>query len=181
MIGTNNTGDRLEDPHTLGGLSTVQAGTLLVNGSLSGDVRVDAGATLGGGGQIGGRITVLPGGTLSPGNSPGTLTAASLVLNAGSTLAIELGAPGDRLVVLDDVTLAGRIDFSGDPSKLVGSSFLSYGGTLLDLGIVIGSLPGGLDPAAFVVDFSTPGMRGDGAVARSGCRRSGRRAGPGRG
>jgi T5SS/PEP-CTERM-associated repeat protein len=144
----------------LGGLSTVQAGTLLVNGGLSGNVEVQSGGTLGGGGRIDGVVTVLPGGTLSPGNSPGTLTVASLAMQAGAALAIELGAPGDLLVVLGDVALNGRIDFSGDASSLGGASFLSYGGTLVDAGIVIGSLPGGLDPHAYVLDFSTPGMLG---------------------
>lgn len=145
---------------TLGALSTIQAGTLLISGSLTGDVQVNAGATLGGGGQVQGRVTVLPGGTLSPGSSPGTLTVASLALRAGSKLLIEVGKPGDHLVVAGDVTLDGTIDFSGDASALGGVAFLSYGGTLLDNGIVIGSLPGGLDPAAFVLDFSTPGTLG---------------------
>ncbi len=144
----------------LDGLSTVQAGTLLVNGTLAGDMRVESGATLGGSGRIEGLVTVSPGGIVSPGNSPGTLTVGSLVLGPQSSLVIELGASSDHLVVLSDVSLAGTLFFTGDASFLFGNSFesfLTYGGTLVENGIVIGSLPGGLDPASYMLDFSTPG------------------------
>ena len=144
----------------LAALSTVQAGTLLVNGGVTGDVQVNGGATLGGSGRVQGVVSVLPGGTLSPGNSPGTLTVGSLVLQPGSILTIELGAPGDQIAAMGDVRLNGRINFTGDPSAFGSGSFLSYGGTLVDAGIVIGSLPDGLDPRAFVFDFSTPGLVG---------------------
>ena len=73
---------------------------------------------------------------------------------------IELGAPGDQIAAMGDVRLNGCINFTGDPSAFGSGSFLSYGGTLVDAGIVIGSLPDGLDPRAYVFDFSTPGLVG---------------------
>ncbi len=55
---------------------------------------VGSGATLGGGGIVQGALTIQSGGTLDPGLSlaPARLTLGNnLMLNAGSTLAIELG------------------------------------------------------------------------------------------
>ena len=55
------------------GATTVSAGTLLVNGSITGTgaVTVNSGATLGGSGTIAGATTLLAGGIHAPGNSPG--------------------------------------------------------------------------------------------------------------
>lgn len=86
----------------------VRAGTLLVNNTTGsatgvGTVTVDAGATLGGGGFIGGATHVS--GTLAPGNSPGVLTVKNAVtLNAGSEMHIEIagrsvGTEYDQLVI----------------------------------------------------------------------------------
>ncbi|MEY3481789.1 MAG: hypothetical protein RIQ71_2564, partial [Verrucomicrobiota bacterium] len=62
------------------GLTTVSAGKLLVNGSIANSaVTVQNGATLGGDGTVG-VLTILDGGTLSPGNSPGNLTVAGNVI-----------------------------------------------------------------------------------------------------
>jgi len=73
------------------GTTSVEAGALKVNGSLAGGVTVQSGAMLGGSGSVGGQITVSEGGNLSPGNSPGVLTAANgLSLATGSTFTWEL-------------------------------------------------------------------------------------------
>ncbi len=55
------------------GVTTVSAGTLLVNGSITGTgaVTVNSGATIGGSGTIAGATTILAGGIHAPGNSPG--------------------------------------------------------------------------------------------------------------
>jgi outer membrane autotransporter protein len=103
------------------GTTTVEGGTLLVgdssgNGKLGGTVHVEAGGTLGGSGTILGATTV--DGTLSAGNSPGTLTFASdLKLNPDSTSVFELNSPGvvggtgnDLVAVAGDLTLAGTLD-----------------------------------------------------------------------
>ena len=147
----------------LGGLSTVDAGKLLINGNFTGNLQVNAGATLGGSGQINGSVNVLPGAVLSPGNSPGTLTLGSLTLGQDAHLIIELGALSDHLTINGDLTLDGFIDFIGDPVFYANGplpSFISYTGTLIDHGIVIGTLPDGVDQQAFALDFSTPGVVG---------------------
>ncbi|MFM8436385.1 MAG: autotransporter-associated beta strand repeat-containing protein, partial [Planctomycetia bacterium] len=62
------------------GTTDVQAGTLVVNANnigATGPIVLSSGATLAGNGTHGGAIAVNAGSTLSPGNSPGTITAAS--------------------------------------------------------------------------------------------------------
>ncbi len=83
---------------TFAGTTNVNAGSLLVTGSLGGTVNVNSGALLGGTGTVGtaGLTTsIASGGQLSPGLSPGTLTiAGNLSLAAGSITNFELRTPG---------------------------------------------------------------------------------------
>ncbi|WP_203076029.1 autotransporter family protein [Falsiroseomonas ponticola] len=75
------------------GGAQVQQGTLSVQGQFAGPVVVMAGATLMGGGTVGGPTTIE--GTLSPGSSPGIMTfTAPVTLGAGSTTRIEIDGPG---------------------------------------------------------------------------------------
>lgn len=93
------------------GATTVAGGTLLVNGSIasSANVTVAAGAVLGGTGTL--PTTVINGGTLSPGNSPGTITVnGNLTFNAGSVYLVEVqGAVADRVNVSGSGALAGTL------------------------------------------------------------------------
>jgi fibronectin-binding autotransporter adhesin len=101
--------------NTYTGPTVVSAGSLLVNGTQAGGaVQVDAGATLGGSGLIGGAVNVL--GTLSPGNSPGVLSVASLVLGGSSTSLFEING-------LSRSTQYDGVDISGVSGP-------TYGGTL---------------------------------------------------
>ncbi|RVU19818.1 beta strand repeat-containing protein [Methylobacterium oryzihabitans] len=104
------------------GTATVTAGTLAINGTF-GDtagnravVTVGAGGTLLGSGTIAGSVAV-NGGTVSAGNSPGTLTVAgNYTLAPGSTSLFEFGSPGivggtsnDLIVVSGDLRLGGTL------------------------------------------------------------------------
>jgi len=93
------------------GATAVNAGSLIVNGSIaaSSGVTVATGALLGGIGVV--PTTVLTGGTLSPGNSPGTLTVnGNLTFNPGATYLAEIqGAVADRVNVTGTASLAGTL------------------------------------------------------------------------
>jgi len=109
----------LTGANTYTGATQVNGGTLLVNGSIAGAATVAAGATLGGSGTIGGAVTVASGGTLSAGNSPGTLTVASLALNAGSNTVFELGTSGvvggatNDHIIVNGIGAAGNLTLGG--------------------------------------------------------------------
>jgi autotransporter-associated beta strand protein len=137
------------------GTTTVDGGTLLVNGSHSGgDIyTVNSGGTLGGTGSIGSTILINSGGILAPGASVGTLTTTTNVtMAAGSHLAIELsGASADKLVVGGGLDLSGAqfLDVTGIGS---GSSWLiaTYAGSLT--GTFESVTPG------YTVDYGTAGQ-----------------------
>jgi len=102
--GTNN----LIGSWDISGYAThVYSGKLYVNGDLTTDsLTVEAGALLGGYGTINSDVIVY--GTLSPGNSIGTMTVNGDVdFAAGSTFAVELDADGDSdmLVVNGGVSI----------------------------------------------------------------------------
>lgn len=82
------------------------AGTLAVNGSLTGNVAVETGATLGGTGTVG-ATTISAGGVHAPGNSIGTQTVAGNYINHG-TLRVE--ATPDAA---DQVKVSGTVDITG--------------------------------------------------------------------
>lgn len=119
----------LTGTNSYGGDTTIAGGTLIINGSLaSSSVSVGAGTTLGGSGSILGAVTVAFGGTLSAGNSPGTLTVGSLTLNSGSNTVFELGTPGvaggatnDRIIV-NGIGAAGNLTLGGTLTATVGSA-----------------------------------------------------------
>ena len=92
---------------TFTGTTTVDAGKLIVNGSSSSLVTVNAGATLGGNGSVG--ATTVNGGTLAPGNSIGTLTVnGNLSFTAASSYMVEVSpANADRTNVTGTATLGG--------------------------------------------------------------------------
>ena len=147
------------------GLTDVQAGLLSVRGVITGSaVQVDSGATLGGNGTIHGAVTVLSGGTLAPGNSPGTTTLDSLVLNSGSVSSFELGPSGlgnaggtsnDLVIVTNNLTLAGALnvtDAGGFGSGVY--ELFTYGGSLTNNVMTIGTVPSGVTKAALSIDTS---------------------------
>lgn len=95
------------------GTTAVHAGTLIVgddnhaNAELGGNVAVDAGAMLGGIGSVGNLDMA---GTLSPGNSIGTLHVnGSAVFEAGSTFVVETNTDtsSDQLAATGAVTIQG--------------------------------------------------------------------------
>jgi autotransporter-associated beta strand protein len=88
------------------GNTNVEAGKLVVNGSLNSALRILKSGSFGGNASIAGNLTNL--GTLAPGNSPGTLNVTGNYLEAG-TLDIEVwgltaGTQHDQVIVSGTAT-----------------------------------------------------------------------------
>ncbi|WP_174525319.1 autotransporter-associated beta strand repeat-containing protein, partial [Hydrogenophaga palleronii] len=127
---------------TLGGTNTytgdtsVNAGTLAVNGAVAGNVQVNDTGTLGGSGVIGGNVNLVSGATLSAGNSPGTLTVnGDLTLGSGSTSVFELGQAGVVGGTANDlVEVGGNLQLGGRLQATAASAgwyrLFNYGGAL---------------------------------------------------
>lgn len=130
------------------GTAAINAGTLAINGTF-GDttantarVNVNAGGTLLGSGTVAGSV-IVNGGTVSAGNSPGTLTVAgNYTLNPGSTSLFEFGSPGivggasnDLINVGGNLGLGGTLSLvsaAGATAAPVSGAYrlFNYGGTL---------------------------------------------------
>ncbi|TFL13039.1 autotransporter outer membrane beta-barrel domain-containing protein [Pusillimonas caeni] len=143
------------------GETTVQGGTLIVDGSIerSSQVTVQQDATLGGSGRVG-KTTIEDGGRLAPGgNAIGTLTfSGGLTMLPGSILDYQLGSPGtegdpasgrsDRIEVDGDLALNGvtlNLMQSSDPADGVTSlgfyRLMTYSGSLTGDYPSLGQIP----------------------------------------
>ena len=136
LVKTGTDSLTLAGTNTYTGLTIVEQGTLIVNGSIASHAVVKNGATLKGTGSMG-IPTVESGGIFAPGTSPGTITVAGLNLQSGSTLQFELGATRDHIVVTNNgnITLGGILDIS------LLDGFVPVGPTVLFEG-AIGSITG---------------------------------------
>ncbi|MBN8942896.1 MAG: autotransporter domain-containing protein [Rhizobiales bacterium] len=135
----------LSGASTYGGPTLVSAGGLVVDGSITSAVTVQSGALLGGHGAVG---NLIMNGTLSPGNSIGTITVnGHATLAAGSTTIIEVSAvAADRINVTGTASLAGGLHLVA-----VGSGF-SFG-TQYTLLSAAGGLSGSFNPVAVTGTF----------------------------
>ncbi len=154
---------------TYTGATAVNAGTLQLDGALTSNVTIASGATLSGTGSVAAAntVTVLDGGILSPGTSPGTLTVGNLVLNAGSILNFELAAPNapgggagsDLIVVTNNLTLDGTINTTALLGFDAGTyRVINYGNLLAD-----NILLAGTGPVGFTYSIVTTSGVGGGA------------------
>ncbi|MGO9609423.1 MAG: glycosyl hydrolase family 28 protein [Verrucomicrobiia bacterium] len=143
------------------GQLTVTNGTLLVDnttgsGTGSGSVTIVPGGTLGGTGVVAGPVTI--NGTLSPGNSPGTLTVSNnLVASSTAVLQYQLGTSSDLTKVSGNLTLGGTLNVSnaGGFTNTTYTLF-TYGGALTYNGVAIGTTP---SPSfSYTVSTSTVGQ-----------------------
>jgi autotransporter-associated beta strand protein len=115
--GINKAGEStltLGGANTYSGLTTINQGTLAVTGSLlnTGTVLVNDGGSLSGSGSVG-AVTLASGSVLRPGDSPGILTAASSIWQAGSTYSWEIdNATGLAETNWDVFSVTGELDMS---------------------------------------------------------------------
>ena len=90
---------------------TINAGTLIVNGSIANSpVTVNSGGTLAGTGTVG-ATTINSGGTFAPGNSPGTMTVAgNLAFQSGAIYLVQVTpSTASSSNVSGTATLAGTV------------------------------------------------------------------------
>lgn len=113
--------------NTYSGATTVNAGTLRVNGSLAGSlVTVASGGTLGGTGTINGGISVAANGRIAPGASVGTLTTNTLSLAPGSQLDFEFNGVANDII---NITSAGGLAVSGGALRIYAENTTTPWGT----------------------------------------------------
>ena len=149
--------------NTFSGGTTVNAGALIVNnavgnGTGSGAVSLNPGATLGGNGTIGGQVSLAAGATLAPGsNGSGTLTITNdLGLNNASILQFQLGTAGGQVSVTGDLTLGGILNISAAAGFGPGTyTLFNYGGALSVGSLTIGSVP---TAYTYSIDTSNQGV-----------------------
>ncbi|WP_390349118.1 autotransporter outer membrane beta-barrel domain-containing protein [Variovorax boronicumulans] len=168
----------LTGTNTYTGGTTIDGGTLRINGSVAGDVQVNNGGTLAGAGStpgtghIGGNVTVGNAdtsgarATLSPGNSPGTLTiGGSLRLNPSATTVFELGQPGVAGGASNDLlNVGGNLALGGTLQAGVAAAgwyrLINYAGSLSGSFAQqqVSSSQSGFNIAAYSLDTGTAGQ-----------------------
>ena len=135
----------LTGANTFAGNTNVEAGKLVVNGSLASAVRILKSGSFGGNASIVGNLTNL--GTLAPGNSPGTINISGNYIEAG-TLDIEVwgltaNTQHDQVIVSGTATFqagstikatktGGTYDLARTESVLAVSA-LAYSGSFTNL------------------------------------------------
>jgi len=148
------------------GPTTVDAGTLRVDGTLSNSVVTvnEGGGVLNGGVLSGvgsvGTVVVKDFGAIAPGASVGTLTVTDLTLDDRAFLEFDVGAPGrpnDRIAVQGDhVALDGVVSITDagglDPTATY--VLMTYDGTAVDNGL---ELSGIVPVLGLAIDTSVPG------------------------
>jgi T5SS/PEP-CTERM-associated repeat protein/autotransporter-associated beta strand protein len=151
------------------GATAVNGGSLLVNGRLGNTtVSVGNGALLGGSGTIDGMLTVLAGGTLSPGTSPGTLHVGSLQLSGSSTTLMEITGTAaglyDQIVAMNNIAYGGLLQLTMSGSYANGTVFqlFQFGSESGDFSSL--TMAGGSGPYAGLT-FGAIGTEGYGADA----------------
>jgi outer membrane autotransporter protein len=130
------------------GTTNVNAGKLLVNGTMTPSTfQVNSGGTLGGTGFVG-ATTIANGGSLQ-GVAGQTLTLGSLALNDTSNINVSLGAASTTPLfdVTGALTLDGKLSVT-DAGGFGNGTYriANYGGTLTNNGLVIGTVPAGFNP-----------------------------------
>ncbi|WP_407867105.1 autotransporter outer membrane beta-barrel domain-containing protein [Phyllobacterium phragmitis] len=142
------------------GKTSIEDGTILVDGTLGGTMGVATGGTLGGDGTITGNTTVS--GTLLGREGEQLHFGGNLVLDSSAQVNVSLGAPDTTAALFDvarDLTLDGTLNIADLGGFGPGHYRLfDYGGTLTDKGLEIGSTPDGIERSDLTVDTEVDGQ-----------------------
>jgi fibronectin-binding autotransporter adhesin len=148
---------------TYTGATTVNGGTLLVNGNIAGSTAtINVGGTLGGTGTTG-LVNVL-GGSIAPGVTVGTLATGAISLNSAATLKLELaqagaiGGANDLLSVTGNLTLDGTLQVTTLSGFGLGTyRLINYTGALTNNGLDLESAFLAIYPGS-LIDTATLGQ-----------------------
>jgi autotransporter-associated beta strand protein len=125
------------NPYT--GPTDIDAGALMVGGSISGSTTtVHDGGTIGGSGQLG-PLLVESAGSVAAGTGAGTLGTGNVTLMTGSHLLIELGGTG--LGQYDQLNVAGTVNLAGEATLSLLGGFIPQAGDTFFVIINNGSDP----------------------------------------
>ncbi|AJY47820.1 hypothetical protein TM49_00520 [Martelella endophytica] len=139
---------------TYTGETFVNGGALFVNGSIatSSLTTVNDGALLGGNGILG-SLRVATGGTLSPGNSIGTLTVhGDVTFETGSNFIVEVDADGNA----DKVVASGTATINGGTMATVAANGNYRADTSYSVLVAGGGVTGAFDNVTTNMAFLTP-------------------------
>ncbi len=122
LVKSGSAKQTLTGTNTYTGTTAVNAGTLVINGSISTSTltTVASGATVAGSGTVG-ALTVLAGGFVAPGNSPGILNVAGNYTQSGTYSAEIAGLTAGT--GYDQINVTGTVDITG------GSLATTFSGT----------------------------------------------------
>nr|WP_180882931.1 autotransporter domain-containing protein [Mesorhizobium loti] len=114
QIGSSKT-ELTGDSSGFTGATTIENGTLAVNGKLGGTLNVWSGGRLQGTGTVGDTIV---NSTIAPGNSIGTINIGNITFNAGSIYEVEVNAAGQS----DKVLASGAATINGGSVQVLAGS-----------------------------------------------------------
>jgi autotransporter-associated beta strand protein len=156
LVKTGSGAQTLGDANTYTGTTSVNQGTLIINGNQTGTgaVTIASSATIGGSGTLPGAISLS--GIISPGNSPGILTTGAFTFNANSTYKFEISnATGSAGTDWDKIISSGTIDVTASPITidLTSLSIINFSNVLPFTWVIAsGTSIIGFNPANFVIN-----------------------------
>jgi outer membrane autotransporter protein len=137
----------------LSGRTSVEAGGLIVNGSLANSVVTVNAGRLGGTGTLGG--IVANGGTVAPGNSIGTLNVAgNVVFNPGATYQVEVNGAGQG----DRTSATGTATINGGTVQVLAASGVYQPSTTYTILSAAAGVSGRFGPVFTNLAFLSPSL-----------------------